>query len=493
MTEKINLSCKLSFFSNEAEDSRFQNVKLKIVHSGENDKGLNITQEAIDNAKETLKNIPIVAYIKRDEDGEALDFEGHKILLKIVQTSEGLTIKNYYEERPIGIIPESTIITDELDEDNNKVYTCATGKVWTAYSNEALDLLLEADEKSVSMEIIIHERGEDGEITSFSFQGITVLGDDISPGIEGANIITYSQGNLEAYRKEIQKFCRELEKEKEGIKLPEDKTIEMFGLSIRNFSDQIYDLINNRLVERTNCWGETFKEREFFYRDIIPGENIVVVESSRENKYFGISYSLNGDVLSMDFDNQVPYISEWRPMKEGENPTHFSLEKEFENELEKVAFEKIETLNTSIATNEAKIGELNTEITNKDTKISELQTEIENFDAQIIEKDNKIQEINSELERLQAFEKEIHKEKLINEVNSILEKFSLEDEEVSDFKEKALNGELSVELFEKELFALEGMKAIQARANKGTTEPVASVKVPRQEEKKNRPYGTILD
>ena len=97
------------------------------------------------------------------------------------------------------------------------------------------------------------------------------------------------------------------------------------------------------------------------------------------------------------------------------------------------------------------------------------------------------------MERLQQFEKETNKEKLVNEVNSILEKFSLEDEEISEFKEKALEGELSVELFEKELFALEGKKIIEARANKGNTEPVASVKVPKKEEKKNRPYGTILD
>ena len=122
MSEKTSLDCKLIFFSNENKDSRFQNVKLKIVHAGENDKGLNVTKEAIDNAKETLKNIPIVAYIQRDENGEAIDFEGHKILLKISQTPEGLTIRNYYEERPIGLIPESTIITDELDEDNDKTW-----------------------------------------------------------------------------------------------------------------------------------------------------------------------------------------------------------------------------------------------------------------------------------------------------------------------------------------------------------------------------------
>lgn len=493
MYERINLNCKLSFFSNENEDSRFQNVKLKIVHAGENDKGLNISQEAINNAKESLKNIPIVAYIKRDEEGEALDFEGHKIILKIVQGPDGLTLKNYYEERPIGIIPESTVITDELDEDNDKLYTCATGKIWTAYSNEALDLLREASEKSVSMEIIIHERDENKVITSFSFQGITVLGDDIEPGIEGANIVTYSQGNLEVYRKEIQEFCRQLEKEKEGIELPKDKTIEMFGLSVGNFQDQIFDIINNRMVERTNRWGETFQEREFFFRDLIPGENIAVVESARENKYFGVPYSLNGDALSMDFDNQVPYISEWRPMNTGEQFVNFSLDKTFENELENVAFAKIESLNETIKTNETTIGELNTTISDKDKVISDLEAKVENFSNEIIEKDNKISEMNTELERLQNFEKEANQKKLVNEINAILEKFSLDDEEIAEFKTKALEGELAVDLFEKELFALEGKKVIEARSHKDNSEQGISVKVGKKEEPKNRPYGTILD
>lgn len=145
--ETKNINCKLTFFSNEDEDSRFQNVKLQIVHAGENSKGLNITEDAIENAKESLKNIPIVGYIERDEDDEAIDFGGHKIYLKLSRTSEGLEVRTFYEERAIGVIPESTEITYETDEETEKTYLCATGKIWKAYANEGLDLLLEAQEK----------------------------------------------------------------------------------------------------------------------------------------------------------------------------------------------------------------------------------------------------------------------------------------------------------------------------------------------------------
>ena len=486
--ETKNINCKLIFFSNEDEDSRFQNVKLQIVHAGENSKGLNITEDAIENAKESLKNIPIVGYIERDEDDEAIDFGGHKIYLKLSRTSEGLEVRTFYEERAIGVIPESTEITYETDEETEKTYLCATGKIWKAYANEGLDLLLEAQEKSVSMEIIIQEKNDEGDITSFIFQGITILGDDVEPGIEGATITTYAKGNLEFYKKELQLICNELNKEKEGIKLPENKkTIEMFGLSVQNFQDQIYDALTNRTVEQTNYWGETYQQREFYYRDIIPGENIVVVESASNYSCFGVPYSLDGDKIVLDFDNKKAYIREWREMNEGESQVNFSLEKPFENELEKVAFEKINELNELIKT-------LETSASEKDEKIKELDEKIVGFSKDTKEKDNKLSELNSELERLKAFEKEVNNEKLKENVANMLEKFSLEEDEIKELKEKVLSGELEMDLFEKELFALEGKKAIENRAKQKSSEP-KSVKVAdhTDEPVRKRPYGDILD
>ena len=116
------------------------------------------------------------------------------------------------------------------------------------------------------------------------------------------------------------------------------------------------------------------------------------------------------------------------------------------------------------------------------------------FSKDTEEKDNKLSELNSELERLKAFEKEVNNEKLKENVANMLEKFSLEEDEIKELKEKVLSGELEMDLFEKELFALEGKKAIENRAKQKSSEP-KSVKVAdhTDEPVRKRPYGDILD
>ena len=72
------LNCSAKFYS-ENNDSNLMKVKLMIVHPGRNRNYSSISKETINDAMESVKNIPILGYVKRDDNGDIADFDGHNM------------------------------------------------------------------------------------------------------------------------------------------------------------------------------------------------------------------------------------------------------------------------------------------------------------------------------------------------------------------------------------------------------------------------------
>ena len=83
------------------------------------------------------------------------------------------------------------------------------------------------------------------------------------------------------------------------------------------------------------------------------------------------------------------------------------------------------------------------------------QTVVEVCDA-LVDKFNKL---NEELAMLKEFKAEIEAQNLQVNVDEICAEFDFTEEEISEVKEKAYKGEITLEAFKKELYVLEGMKA----------------------------------
>lgn len=429
-----NIPCDITVFEAN-DDSNLLSVKLRIVNIGKNLNKTKFSEESIKEAESTICNIPILGYLKYDDDDKVIDFDSHNIVTKIVQCSDGLQIEQRYLERPIGVVPSDTEITYE--EYNGETYLCATGYVWKCYANEGYQLLLDSDEKSVSMEISVAEGETDSidgyyDIKKFTFFGVTVLGDNVMPGIQGANITKYS--HMQNYKKAIEDICNEIYKIKKennvvaNIKQePVKKTQnQAFGLYVKNITDQTFNQLKTRTITKTDWWGDEYEARAYYFRDLVPSENIVVVESSENYEYFGIPYLVKDDTITLDFENKREYISEWKE-KKGEDTTQVTFDLDRDSELKDIVLKKFS------------------------------QTEID------------MKEINSELEGLKAFKKSIDDAQYETEIKGILEDFSFEEEEIKTFKEKVLNREITKEEFQKELFALQGMKfvnQIKSKQNK---------------------------
>ena len=200
MKKRANMSCLFSQ-STEPISSNLVPVKLTLLHDDLNRNSSSLSMDAIKMAEPSLKNKPILAYIRKDENGE-YDFAGHEI--EITLNDDGL--KTTYLERPVGIIPESTKV--EYISKDGKIYATCTGYIYKDYSNETLELIEKTNGKCVSVELSVEDGHIDMDsifhITKFDYLGVTILSDDVTPGMdENCRIELF--GNLEDYQEFIDK------------------------------------------------------------------------------------------------------------------------------------------------------------------------------------------------------------------------------------------------------------------------------------------------
>lgn len=417
--------------TNEVLNNNFHRARLKVLHDGVNKNGSNIPLDAIEDAMESIKNTPILAFIERDKDGEAIGFGGHESTVTIKEKDGELYFDEFFEEIPIGVIPESNnAIIEEIDGKNYLICDCF---IWKSYSNEAYDMLVENKKNDVSCEIEAKsiDFEDDGTMTikKFQFLGVTVIG--LPPGMEGAEIdmnVNFSKYNKEQFTSKVEELNTYLKKElknsvKEAKKMENNKKME-FGLSIENLKNAIRSQLDNKTIQKVDYWGDSYCCPEYYLITILPEEKIVILEDANEwYKYYGVSYSLSGDEVLLDFDTKKEYVNDWREKQVGETV---------------VAFEKEDNLKDVI---------------------------LEKFS----QKENEIVGLKEELVELKTFkanyEEQVKLEEITNEVNNVISKFSFKEDEISELRDKAINGEMDIATFELNLKALCYDKTLSTKSN----------------------------
>lgn len=483
----IRIPCSMTLeenFLNFSEDSEANpNVKMQIIHEGVNPKGTSFTKEAIEAAKATIYDKPILAYVKYDENGEPLDFGEHEMILvpKVVNGRRTYEIK--YIEQPIGTFSQNFDLSYEKGE-NGKEYLTATGTIWNRYCKDAYNLLKESD-KSVSMEINILESEKDKysgvlNISKFEFLGVTILGDDYAPGIDGANAtLEFARIKTE---KDLINFLNNIEQNVKGDKSMDNTN--KYSLSNRSMALQIREQLSNRLIEKQYSWGETYQTREFYYVDTIPDDSVVVVQENDGYKYYGVPYSVKEDTLTLDFDNRKEYISEWREKKVDES-ANFALDEEDAKEMAELTF------NAEVE----KVGqEAKTVVDTFKNDLEKVNEELTQTKEELTKANETVFSLGEEVKELKAKEAQAEKEKFEEEVEGVLAKFSFDEEETKEMKEQCLNGEFDVEELSNKLFALYGKKAYENMQNKQPKEPdpEPSLQMPVKGDT-HVPYGGIFE
>lgn len=206
MNKKINVPMKFEM-TDEVLNKNFHKVKLYVCHNGVNLNESHFSDSAIAKASTTLQNIPILAYIERDENGKAVQFGGHEIEYTIEEKDGEFYFKEHFLEVPIGVIPSQNEYAIESVDGKN--YVTCIGYIWKNYANEAYDLLLENDTTDVSMEIGVYDFKflNDGviDILDYEYEGVTVIGCD--PAMVGAKIqMSFSKNNNKEYIERVKEL-----------------------------------------------------------------------------------------------------------------------------------------------------------------------------------------------------------------------------------------------------------------------------------------------
>lgn len=182
-----------------------------------------------------------------------------------------------------------------------------------------------------------------------------------------------------------------------------------FGLSLNNTFKAIRKQLESYTYEYVSYWGDTYTWRKYYVVELIPEDSVVVIEDEEENEFYGVTYSINNDDVTLDLDNKALYIQEWRPKE--------SSSARFENTDKK-----------------------------------------EKYTA----KDEMYQAVGKELKELRQFKADIEaqeeKAQFDEKVNAILSQFEFNEEETSDLVEKVYNKSINLDMFETCLFALEAKK-----------------------------------
>lgn len=346
MDKRLKLDSKYEM-TNEVINNNFHKVKLYIQHDGLNHNGTIFNKENIERATKTLANIPILAYIKRGEYDEAYDLGGHETELRLEEKDGELYFREHYLEQAVGVIGETN--NAHFEEIDGRTYLVAYGYIWKSYSNEFYDIMLKNEKMSVSMEIEVRSMSFEEDyvnITDYEFTGVTVLGSNVPPAMEGANI---------------------------SMNFSKDNTF-----------------INN--VKELN----SYLNKEF-----------------------------NGKEVEKVEENKVEEVIETEVQEENQEVTN---EEEQQNNEEIV-----------------------------EEEVSEIVIDKEVYSKEVLKEKLKRLE---ELETFKAeYDAKVELNELTNQVDKVVEKFDFDEAEISELREKAINKEFTLEMFELHLEALYGRKA----------------------------------
>ena len=321
-------------------DTRFLDVTIDVLHTGLNENESFFSKEVVDDNATTIKNTPILGFIKSDNFGE--DFQGHEY--SIVNGEE------VYYGHAYGVIPESCNprwIT-KATSDGEKEFLQVDGLLWTKF-NDSISIFERDLEKKQSMELDLTSiegyEDDDGifHFTYFRFDGCCALGNDprIQPAMTGANIqVNFTMDDFidnvsDEIKNKLEVYTNIVDNDMKGGNKK---------MSYRNYTtlmQQYEDMSNiiSNYATTTNKWGDSFPR--FSLYDVQNDEAIVI---DRENnwEFYSFKFTMNGDKPEIDFSNCTRKIISFEDYKEGEpKQSGFTFGKEI-NDIMDSAFSKIQ-------------------------------------------------------------------------------------------------------------------------------------------------------
>lgn len=208
---------------------------------------------------------------------------------------------------------------------------------------------------------------------------------------------------------------------------------------------------------------ETFVDRwgyecSRYYAVDIQENEVIVVDAKNSYNYFGLSFTMNGDKAEIDFESAKRKKLRYEDYDEGS-----SVEGAFDfgkhiDEIENVAFAKVEEANAKASDAEVKVSEYEVKVSEFETAKNEIEEKFNQISAEFEEMKPKYEDyVKAEQARIEA-ELDAQKDAEFAKYESVL----ADDGDFVALKEK--KAEMSVEKIESECAILFARKSL-ANAN----------------------------
>jgi hypothetical protein len=436
------------------------------MYAGINRNNSNISKDVVDKAIPTIYNIPIVGEFIENKD----DFGGHGGKIEI--SDQG--VKFIKTTVPYGIVPESAnVYWEDVEENDGKIRTYLNiegALLWTGRYEEASKVIEEGRPQSMEIEVNDGEFTKDKvyEIKDMVFSALCILGEDVEPCFESANVTAYSL-NKDDFKKEFMQMMAELkfslQKENEeikvvpegGKKMSKENKIAEFTLSHEQLENELRRELAKSVT--TDNWGYSYQD--YYLVDFLYDQNVVIAKDWDDMSLVGFNYSVEGDKVTVDFTTEKRFKIDYVPMNvpaEGEEEGQMSFNMVTKEQMEyKLNVKEKEVESKLNADFEVKVSEYETKINEFETKVSEKESALTDLQSQF-------EVVKSEKEELEIFKLDKLKTDKENQINEVFESVSskLTEDELVPFKEKAF--EMEIEDLKKELFALIGQKEFEKEA-----------------------------
>lgn len=288
-------------------------VTLQACHTELNRNLSFISEDTMTKALPSFANKPILGYIHQLDDG-TYDFYTHNISYVEDEGSEdGMRIE--YDERPIGVVPESCNAHLEYDKDKDKTYVVVTGYIYEDYGNRAVDIIKNNGGKTkVSVEIAVNEMSYNAKegylnIDDMYFMGVTCLGktpdgEVVQEGMEGSNL------KLDNFSvKENSMFSADISDK--IVDLLSNINEKLDNLSNTKFNEKGVENTMNHFEELLEKYGKTVEDIDFDYEGMTDEEL-----DSKFAELFGEIVEVEEHDEGNDGDDGVVVVEE-----EGTDPT----------------------------------------------------------------------------------------------------------------------------------------------------------------------------
>ena len=200
------------------DSDQFLKLRLRVCHDGESPNKTFFTKETMAEANKSLEYIPILAHTYIDEKTGKPVIGSHDMHIEEDRLNEGES-RIIYDEIPIGVIPSLADNNCAIEEYNGLNYTYVDGYVWRDYANYAEQLIEDAENNKISMEIDFSEdslsydaANERYNIASYRYRGVTMLNEKLGTGMKDALATTTNFSANEDIKSKMIVLMEELQK-----------------------------------------------------------------------------------------------------------------------------------------------------------------------------------------------------------------------------------------------------------------------------------------